>query len=254
MSHARESIQENNRCAPPGRIWHRVVFGAVGIVFLFQGSTLLAAVGTPGPGPMKAIPIVQVITFLFLMLGPIKIIAPFVKVTEGADIRLARRIAFRAVFFSSAALLLAAVGGQSYLATYSIPLPVLAIAGGIILFLIALQVILQQFTAPLQNERTVTVPSLNVAITPIAFPTIVTPHGTAALIIFLALSPDIQDKIAVVAVLLGIMLLNMIVMLLARHIVQFMGVFLQMLGAILGIIQVALGLQIVLVNLKRVWM
>ena len=253
ISHAHDSIRDSNRHARAGRIWPRVAFMVLCIVCLLQGNTLLAAEGASDPGPMKAIPIAQVIMFFFLMLGPIKIIGPFANATQTADTMLARRIAFRAFFFSSAALLLAALMGESFLAKYSIPLPVLAIAGGVILFLVAHRGILQQFRPPPQREGAAVAPTLKIAMTPIAFPTIVTPYGIAALIIFLALSPDMKGKMAIVTVLLGIMLLNMVVMLLARHILRFMGVFLEILGAVLGIIQVALGLEIILVNLKRVW-
>ena len=48
-----------------------------------------------------------------------------------------------------------------------------------------------------------------------------------------------------VAWLLAIMLLNLIVMLVARHIQRFLGVFLQILGAVLGIVQVALGIRFI---------
>jgi multiple antibiotic resistance protein len=91
------------------------------------------------------------------------------------------------------------------------------------------------------------------AITPIAFPTIVTPYGIATLIIFVALSRDWQGRMVIGAILLGIMLLNLAAMLLARHLLRFLGVFLQILGAVLGIIQVALGLQIILNSLRRLW-
>lgn len=224
-------------------------------VFSLLPGTVCAAQAASIPAQMKPIPFDQIVTFLFLMLGPIKIIGPFVKATRAADAKLARRIAFRAILFSSLALLLAALVGEGFLTKYSVPLPVLALSGGVILFLVALQGILKQFALPVRSEGTPeAAPTLSVAISPMAFPTIVTPYGTAALIIFIALGPDLKSKMAVGAALLGIMLLNMIVMLLARHILRFMGVFLQILGAVLGVIQVALGLQIMLVNLQMVWM
>ena len=236
----------------------RVLFGGAAVIilalfFLLQGGPLLAAESTQGPPPMKAFALADVFTFFFLMLGPIKIIGPFAKTTQAADSTLARQIAVRAIAFSSFALLLAAIVGQEFLTKFSVPLPVLAIAGGIILFLVALQGILQQFTPPVRNDGEARVPTLNAAITPVAFPTIVTPYGTAALIIFIALRPDLKGKIAIGALLLVIMLLDLTAMLLVRHILRFLGVFLQILGAVLSVIQVALGLQIILVNLHRAW-
>src|SRR5690349_23078982 len=96
----------------------------------------------------KRVPVAQVFTFLFLMLGPFKIIGPFSRITKGADAALTRQIALRAIAYSTLALLIAAFLGESFLKNYGIPVPVLGLSGGIILFLVALQNILQQFATP----------------------------------------------------------------------------------------------------------
>jgi multiple antibiotic resistance protein len=187
----------------------------------------------------------QVFTLLFLMLGPFKIIGPFSKITQGADPRLIRQIAVRAMMFSSIALLMAAFLGQRILSNFDIPLPILAISGGLILFLVALLTIIKQFgTASAIEERNI-VPTLNMALSPLAFPTIVTPYGIAAIIVFLALSPDMSSKLYVGAIVLAIMALNLILMLITRHIYRYLAVILSLLGAILGIVQVAVGLMII---------
>ncbi len=61
---------------------------------------------------------------------------------------------------------------------------------------------------------------------------------------FLALSPDSASRLKLWAVVLAIMLLNLVVMLLTRHIVRVLLLGLTILGAVLGVVQVALGLQI----------
>lgn len=247
------SLRASRRQVLPRAIWPAVAAVVLGVLCFLPG-TVCAAEAAPVPAQVRPIPFSQIVTFLFLMLGPIKIIGPFSKATQAADAKLTHQIAFRAIFFAILALLLAALLGESVLTQFSVPLPVLAISGGIILFLVALQQVLQQFAPPAKSDRAATPPTPSVALTPIAIPTIVTPYGIAALIIFIVLSPDLKRQLAIVAVLLGIMLLNLIVMLVARRILRFIGVFLQILGAVLGIIQVALGLQIILFNLKRVWM
>jgi multiple antibiotic resistance protein len=94
-------------------------------------------------------------TFLFLMLGPIKIIGPFAKITRGAEPGFTLQIALRATLVSGAALLFAGLVGENSLTDYGIPLPVLALAGGIILFLVALRTVLEQFG---RRHRTKSVP------------------------------------------------------------------------------------------------
>lgn len=214
------------------------------IACLFGTSNVMAADIASNAIPLKTFPVTHIFTFLFLMLGPFKIIGPFAKMTKGADVALARKIAMNATIFSSAAILTAAVIGESFLSKYGIPLPVLALTAGIILFLVALQNTLQQFSPHVTHTDTQT-PTLNMAMSPLAFPTIITPYGIATLVVFLALSPDIQGKLTIGAILLVIMLLNLIAMLSARHIPPIIGIFLNILGTVLGVIQVALGLQII---------
>jgi multiple antibiotic resistance protein len=138
------------------------------IAYVSYTSTASAAGATGSQAPAKPVPVSQIFTFLFLMLGPFKILGPFAKITQRADPGLARRIALRATLFSSIALLIAALLGETFLSKYRIPLPVLALAGGILLFLVALQAILQQFTPSSLQGDEVTAPTLNMAITPLA--------------------------------------------------------------------------------------
>jgi multiple antibiotic resistance protein len=88
------------------------------------------------------------------------------------------------------------------------------------------------------------------AINPLAFPTIVTPYGIAAVIIFLSLSPDLNSKLNVGFIVLVIMAVNLIFMFITRYIYKFLTVFLALLGAILGVVQVALGLMVIYNNIR----
>jgi multiple antibiotic resistance protein len=203
---------------------------------------------------MMRYPLATIFTFLFLMLGPFKIIGPFSKMTMGADAALKRQIALRATLFASLILLTAAFLGQSFLDSYGIPLPILALSAGIILFLVALQGVLRQFAPPTSHSEEpaglAPTPSINAALTPLAFPTIVTPYGIAALVVFLELSPDLRSRMAIGAIVLVIMLVNLFVMTVTRHSRPIIGVLLQVMGAVLGVIQVAFGLRIIYSSLK----
>jgi len=216
---------------------------------LLAASIASAAEGSASTGPTMKFPVAQIFTFLFLMLGPFKIIGPFARITKGTDARFTRQIAARATFFSSVALLLAAFLGDRILTSYGIPLPVLALAAGIILFLVALKHILEELTGPpSRSEETAgphATPTLNMALSPLAFPTIVTPYGIAALVVFLAYSPDFETRLTIGGVTLAIMLLNLIVMVATRYILPVLGVAMPILAAVLGVVQVALGLQII---------
>jgi multiple antibiotic resistance protein len=231
----------------------RIEIVAIGVVCLHYPS--IASAGESAV-QYQQLPLAQIFTFLFLMLGPFKIIGPFAKVTKGMDAVQTRKIALEAVLFSILALLLAALVGEIALDSYGIPLPILALSAGLILFLVALINILKQFEPfELENEESKTVEQsskfvLKVALAPLAFPTIVTPYGIAALVVFLALSPDLQGRFTIGAIVFAIMLLNLFVMIMQRRIFSVLSIALPILGAVLGIVQVALGLRIIHNSLK----
>lgn len=221
------------------------------VAALTLAGAALAADAASGAMPTPQFQLGRLIALLFLMLGPIKIIGPFLTVTRGADPALVRGIALRATLFASLALLVAAFIGERVLGNYGIPLPVLGLAGGLILFLVALQGILAQFAhiAPPDADAgappPAPAPTMRVALTPIAFPTIVTPYGIAAVIVFLAFSPDLQGQLAIGGAVLAIMAVNLVTMLLAARMLPVLAVALPILGAVFGVIQVAVGLQII---------
>jgi multiple antibiotic resistance protein len=184
------------------------------------------------------------------MLGPFKIVVPFAKITRNATPAFARNIAIRATIYSTLALLIAGLLGEKILSNYGIPMPILALSAGIILFLVALLNTIKQFephAADMQFEEN---PTLNMAMNPLAFPSIVTPYGLAAVIVFLSIAPDMNSKLTVAGVVLGIMVLNLIIMLLTRYIFKPLALILGLLGAILGVIQVALGLMVIYNQIK----
>ena len=154
--------------------------------------SLRAAQGPVPVNPARpfTVSIAEMFTFLFLMLGPIKILGPFVQLTRKGDEVFAKRLAFRAFLHSCAALVFAALVGERSIRNYHISVAVLAIAAGIILFLVALQTVMHQFDPSSTGEQHEYEPSMRLALSPLSFPTIVTPYGVAAVIVFMALTPD----------------------------------------------------------------
>lgn len=227
-----------------GFLWSGLLLAAFGCA-LFS-SEPAAAETIYSQMQLKKFPTAQVFVFLFMMLGPLKIIPPFAQITRAADNALAMKIAALATLFSSAALLVAALVGESQLNSYGIPVPVLALAAGIILFLVALTNILNQFGPPAPPANADGgPPSLKVAMSPLAFPIIVTPYGLATLVVLLALSPDRESQMTIGALTAGIMVLNFVVMIASRHMMSFLSIVLPILGAVFGVIQVSLGLLII---------
>ena len=235
--------------AAPHKLQRRAALGVTLIAlgwWMLAANPVAAAETIATQLQLQSFPTAQVFLFLFLMLGPVKILGPFSQITRGADAVLVRQIAGRATLFSCAALITAAIIGESQLDSYGIPVPALALAAGIILFLVALIGILHQFApAHQESEGAPAPPPLRVAMTPLAFPTIITPYGIATFVVLLALSPTRESQFSIAALAALVMLLNLLVMLASQRIMPVLGIILPILGAVFGVIQVALGLLII---------
>src|SRR6516165_5215365 len=133
----------------------------------------------------------MIFALLFLMLGPIKLLGIFAAVTKDCDRIFRLRLATRAFLFASAPVTIAAALGKQMLDNFAIPVLVLQIAAGLILFLVALQAVMQQYDVTYPPDRTEP-PTLALAFSPLAFPTIVTPYGIAAVTILTALAPTTE--------------------------------------------------------------
>src|SRR6516164_2382914 len=96
----------------------------------------------------------MIFALLFLMLGPIKLVGPFAAITKDSDRVFRLRLATRAFLFSLAAVTIAVSLGKSMLNNFAIPVQVLQIAAGVILFLVALQAVMEQYSAVRAPERT----------------------------------------------------------------------------------------------------
>jgi multiple antibiotic resistance protein len=187
----------------------------------------------------------MIFALLFLMLGPIKLLGPFAAATKECDRVFRLRLATRAFLFSAAAVTIAGALGEQMLDNFAIPVQVLQIAAGLILFLVALQAVMHQYDVTRPPDRTEP-PTLAHAFSPLAFPTIVTPYGIAAVIILIALAPTTEIRLMVAGVVYFILLLDWLAMLVAHIVVRWFSPLLLLLGVVLGVTQVALGLQLML--------
>jgi multiple antibiotic resistance protein len=187
-----------------------------------------------------------VFTLFFVTLGPLKILGPFAQMTHALDDTAIRKLALRAFVLALIAALLGGFGGQALAHNWHIQVPVMLLTGGLIFFLIGLRQVLEQYEPPHAEKAPLPAAPLAAAMR-VAFPVVVTPYGIAALIALLANSHDGGRTGSIVALLVGVMVLNLLAMLYARKIMAGMTLIgLQILGAVLGVLQVALAVEMIL--------
>lgn len=192
----------------------------------------------------------QLFTFLFVMLGPFKLLGPFTQMTRGLDDTQVRQIGVRAFGISVAAVVAGAFVGTVLMQNWNVSIAALTLAGGLIFLLVGLQLVLQQYEPP--HPEVEQVPAATSRASPFAlamritFPAIVTPYGIAAVIVLVAQSDDIVSTGSILGIVIAIMVVNLLAMLYARWIMGGLTVVaLQILGAVLGVLQVALAIQLI---------
>ena len=203
-----------------------------------------------GPVAMPHWTASEAFTFLFVALGPLNVIGPFRTFTQGRDAAFRRGLAFRAFLVATIALIFAATLGAKTLQAWGISVGALLLAAGVILFLVALRPVLAGYNPGGERLQAVSVavrePSKSeLAFSPLAFPTIITPYGLALLILLFALYPLGSGGLGIFAMAWIVLALDLLAMLctgpLAR--IPFIKPGLDILGCVMGVLLVALGVQ-----------
>jgi multiple antibiotic resistance protein len=192
-----------------------------------------------------------IFTLFFITLGPLKILGPFTQLTREADEATMRRIAVRAFVLAVIAVVVGGFAGRALLENWGVSASAMLLSGGIIFALVGLSLVLEQYQ-PVHPAPPPLPPVPMAAAMRIAFPTVVTPYGIAALIVVLANSRDAGRTAGILAILLTVMVLNLLAMLYARRIMGGVTVMvLQIVGAVLGVLQVALAVEMILRALRE---
>jgi multiple antibiotic resistance protein len=199
----------------------------------------------------------KIFTFLFVTLGPFNVLGPFASMTFGRDDAFKRRLALEGTGIAAIALLIAATIGARTLRDWEVSTEALLLTGGIILFLVALRVVLQQYApleAPSERPVSTSAPAASswLAFAPLAFPTIVTPFGIAVLVVALRLRPGNVAVAQILGLTAVVLVLDLLAMLYADRILKapFVASSLNIVGAIMGVLQVALGVEVMLKALR----
>jgi multiple antibiotic resistance protein len=192
-----------------------------------------------------------VFTLLFVTLGPLKVLGPFVQLTREADEATLRQIAARAFILAVIAAVVGGFAGSALLASWNVSVSAMLLSGGIIFAIVGLNLVLEQYQPAHPAPPPLPAAPMAAAMR-ITFPIVVTPYGIAALIVLLANSPDAVRTARVLGILLAVMVFNLLAMLYARRIMGGVTVMaLQIAGAVLGALQVALAMDMILRALRE---
>ena len=186
----------------------------------------------------------NIITILFLTIGPLKVIPPFAKLTADADTKLRTRLAFRSFWISTITIVAVAIVGQGMVANYRVSVNALLTAAGLVIAIVAMQSILSVYGEKQKSNSKPVKPSLSMAISPISFPTILPPFGIATVLLIAIIKQRVEGDITLIlAIVVGYMVVNFICMLAAHWILKVLRpAFLSVAGTVLSVIQLGIGI------------
>ncbi len=187
---------------------------------------------------------------LLVVVDPVGLVPAFVAVTHGLPKRARRNVALRACLIAAAILAGSALIGDWLLHTLSITLPAFRIAGGLLLFSIASEMVfgVRITRQSRQAEEALDEHVRNIAAFPLAIPLMAGPGAITATVL---LAGRAGDQPLRVAMLLGVIALVLalcgIVFTLAARIARLMGSTGNVvLSRLLGVLLAALAVQFVI--------
>ncbi|MDT8326787.1 MAG: MarC family protein [Roseovarius sp.] len=190
---------------------------------------------------------------LFVIIDPIGMTPLFVALTQGMSPQKRRAIAVRACITSALLLVMFASFGEAVLGFIGISMPAFRIAGGILLFLTALEMLFEKRTKRRagQAEEAEEDDSDDPSIFPIAIPLIAGPGSIATVILLAGQKPGIEGLAWVIGVMLSVILLVFIMFLMSGLLERALGrVGTNVVTRLLGMLLAALAVQFVLDGLR----
>ncbi len=189
-------------------------------------------------------------TTYFATIGPHDVAALYPALTPHNSASERRAMAFRAVLIASVVLMLFAFFGETALRLFGISLPALRTAGGILLLLIAIDLVFARSsggTSTTREENAEATTRSDVSVFPLATPLIAGPGAIGATILLVANAEGDRVRFtAVVLALAAVLALTYILLLAASQLQRVLGLTgVHVVSRIVGVLLAALAVQFI---------
>ena len=187
---------------------------------------------------------------LFVVIDPIGLTPIFIALTAGMTAAQRRAIAIRATVIAAGLLFLFAFLGEQVLGFIGISMPAFRIAGGILLFLTALDMLFERRTKRREDKAEVDdLPDPSVF--PIAIPLIAGPGAIASIILLVGQADDPLGMASVLGVMVAVLIIVFLLFLSAPVIERALGkTGIVVVTRLLGMLLAALSVQFVLDGIR----
>ena len=187
------------------------------------------------------------VTF-FVVIDPPGCAPIFAGLTKDHPAAQTRAMAFRSVAIAAGILLFFGLLGEAQLRALAISLAAFRVAGGIMLFLIAIDMVFERRTERRETRASnVDSEHEDISVFPMAIPMIAGPGSIASIMLLSARSNGLEQSLVVMAALAAILLLTLVALLAAGRLMALLGSKLEaMVTRLLGVILAALAAQFVI--------
>lgn len=193
---------------------------------------------------------------LFVIIDPVGSAVIFAGLTRGMPDHMRRQAGLRGVLVASALILGFALGGAWLLAALGITLPAFRIAGGILLFLLATEMVFARqsgIRGPTALEEQEAEERNDVSIFPLAFPLLAGPGALTSIVLLMERAAPLA-ALGVVIALAAVMAITLALLLAAPRVMQLVGVTgANVVSRVLGVVLAALAAQFVLDGIVEGW-
>ena len=187
---------------------------------------------------------------LFVIIDPPGCAPIFASLTRELGPPQRRGMALRSVLIAACILVFFGLLGEDLLEVLGIGLPAFRIAGGIMLFMIALEMVFERRTARRENrakEIDATPEIEDIAVFPMGIPMIAGPGSIASVMLIVGRSEGLQQTLIVFAALAAVLAITLLALLAAGPLMRLLGHKMEaMLTRLLGVILAALAAQFVI--------
>jgi len=191
---------------------------------------------------------------LFVVIDPPGCAPIYASMTTDANAQQRRSMAIRAVIVAGGILLVFALFGEALLSALHIELNSFRIAGGIMLFLIALDMVFEKRTERREQraQKVIETPEIeDVSIFPMAMPMIAGPGSIASVMLLVSQNSGLDRALTILAALLAVLLLTLLALLTAGPLMKLLGAKAEaVITRLLGVLLAALAAQFVIDGLR----
>ena len=198
--------------------------------------------------------LIAAFTTLFIIIDPLGLAPLFVALTDGMTTAQRRSVAIRSCLIGAILMLAFLVLGEALLGFIGISMSAFRIAGGVLLFLTALEMLFQKRQARREdsaNEGAIEHQD-DPSVFPLAMPLIVGPGAITTIILLAGQAEGVAGFAAVAAVMLTVLFTVFIAFLVAPLLERLLGkTGLNILTRLLGMLLAALAIQFILDGLQE---